>query len=86
MGKWRYGCVKRTYKTIAPTLTCQETIYELVEVYDHGKSWTKEPVMPSSNTKKGLIEMLERAIRDLKEHDPIVERKPIIRKIGEKKP
>lgn len=85
MGKWRYGCVKRTYKTITPALTCQETTYELAEVYDHGKSWTKEPVSPYSNTKKGLIEMLKRAIKDLEEHDPIVERKPIIRIVGEKK-
>lgn len=85
MSKWRYGCVKRTYKTITPALTCQETTYELVEVYDNGRSWTKEPVTPYSNTKKGLIEMLERAIKDLEEHDPIVERKPIIRIVGEKK-
>lgn len=85
MGKWRYGCVKRTYKTIAPTLTCQETVYELTEVYDHGRSWCKEPIMPYSNTRKGLIETLKRIIKDLEEHDPIVERKPIIREVVKKK-
>lgn len=82
-GKWRYGCVKRTYVTKLPNETFKETLYEIVEVYDQGKSWTGEAVTIYGSSKKDLIEALQRAIKDLETYMTIVEKKPIVHVVGE---
>jgi hypothetical protein len=80
--KWRYGCVKRTYKTILSGKTFTETCYELVEVFGPGLSYTENAVTVSGNSKAGLQEALLRAARDVAEYPVIVEKKPIVHKIG----
>lgn len=81
-GKWRYGVVKRKYKTITPKMTSTQTSYELVEVYDQGRSWTSEAVCLAAASKKGLTTSLQFALQDLDSYDVIVDNKVIIRRIG----
>lgn len=83
--KWRYGCVKRTYKTVLPKETFKDTFYELVEVFDQGKMWTAEGVTMAAESKKALIKALKIAIDDLEKYDVIVQRKAVIHRIGKVK-
>lgn len=85
-GKWRYGCVKRTYVTKLKDTDgnikkYQETNYELAEVYDRGRSWTLDQVSPYSNSKAGLIKTLKNIISDLEKYETIAEREPTVRKL-----
>jgi hypothetical protein len=84
-GKWRYGCVKRTYVTKLPKETFRESSFELVEVFDQGRSWTAEAVSMAADSRAGLILALEIAVKDLKKYDVIVEKKPIVHDMGRKK-
>lgn len=89
-GKWRYGVVKRMYKTILPTTKggvsrYQTTSYELVEVYDSGKSWTAEAISISADTERELMKTLIRVLGDVKGYDTIVEKKPIVYDMRKKK-
>lgn len=79
---WRYGCAKRIYVTRIPGQRFQETLYELVEVYDQGKSWTATAVTMGAGSKKDLVKWLRQAADDIEKYDTIVEKKPIVRKIG----
>lgn len=81
-GKWRYGVVKRTYKTMLPKETFSETYYELVEVYDQRKSYTAEAVSLTAESKEGLIRALTVALQDLDKYDVIIDRKAVVRKFG----
>lgn len=83
-GRWRYGCVKRTYVTKLPKETFKESCYELVEVFDQGKSWTAEAVSVSAESYQGLIRTLEVIISDLKNYAMIEEPKSIIRDMRKK--
>lgn len=75
MNHWRYGCVKKTYTQKGNPEIDQddfsETLYQLHEVYDQGKSWTQDPVTLAGSSKEELIKVLEMAIKDLKEYDVI---------------
>lgn len=79
---WRYGCVRRTYKTMLPDGKFQETHYELVEVYDEGKSYTAEAVSLSADSKDGLIATLARALNDLIKYPQITDQKTYVHMIG----
>lgn len=85
-GKWRYGIVKRTYKTVFETspkkLSFTESFFELVEVYDQGRSYTGVTVDISAEGKAGLIRALESALAAAKKYDVIVEKKVIVHRIG----
>lgn len=83
--KWRYGVVKRTYKTVLPDKTFTETAYELVEVYYSGKAWTSEAVSLMGASRKQLERALELALADIRKYDLIVEKKLIVRTIGKAK-
>lgn len=84
-GKWRYGCVKRVYKTVLPDVTFSETSYEVVEVFHQGKAWSSEPRAVTAESKKALITQLKKVISDIEKYDVIVEKKSIVHKIGQKK-
>lgn len=81
-GKWRYGVVKKTYVTVLPDSQHQETHYELVEVYDQGKSWTAEPISVSASSQKELVATLQRMINDVNKYNIITIKKKIVHKIG----
>lgn len=80
--KWRYGCVKRIYKTVLPGKTFTEVSYELVEMYDQGRSWTENAVTVTGSSKARLIEVLMMAIADIKTYPVVIEKKPIVHRIG----
>ena len=77
-GKWRYGCVKRTYVTILPDETFTEHSFEVAEVFNSGKLWSAEARAVTAESKAGLIRQLERVIKDLKSYPVIVEKKPFV--------
>lgn len=67
---WRYGATHRTVE-ILPGDT--EDVFEVREVYDFGDdgklSWTSGAIAATSDTKDGLIEVLQMMIRDVQEFD-----------------
>lgn len=89
-GTWRYGIVKRTYKTIIGTTTggvsrYSVTCYEPAEVYNSGKSWSTEARAIIGGSKRELIEQMKKAIKDFEKYDVIVEKKPIVHDMRRKK-
>lgn len=75
---WKYGCVKRTYKTVLPNRkVTSETLYELVEVYD-GKGHTETAIQMCASSKNKLIESLKRALWDLQKAPVIVQEEPVV--------
>jgi hypothetical protein len=71
---WRYGCRKRVYKTFFKDGSrSQETLYDLVEVYSNGKSWTEEAVTMSAGSKADLVKWMKKAIKDIEDNEVIVD-------------
>ena len=85
IGKWRYGCVKRTYVTILPDERFTEHSFEVAEVFFQGKAWSAEARAVTAESKAALIEQLERVIRDIKAYSVIVEKKPYVNDMRKKK-
>lgn len=66
---WRYQATHRTIKTPGGR---DENVYEVREVYenlndDGSLAWTEEAMAPVSETRDGLIEVLQMMLRDVRE-------------------
>ena len=68
---WRY---QATHRTIMTASGKAEDVFEVREVYEgacdrSGCSWTVSAIAPDSDTKDGLIEVLQMMLRDVQEFD-----------------
>jgi hypothetical protein len=67
---WQYG-IKMELLEIK---SCDFKVaqYELCEIYD-GEDYTESPIVIQGDSPQNIIEMLEEILKDLKEHQLIVE-------------
>jgi len=68
---WRYQMTHRTIKTPAGR---DKDVFEVREVYEgtcdrFGHAWTEDAIAPDSDTKDGLIEVLQMMLKDVQEFD-----------------
>lgn len=68
---WRYQMTHRTIKTPAGR---DDDVYEVREVYenlndDGSLAWTEEAIAPASETRDGLIEVLQMMLKDVQHFD-----------------
>jgi hypothetical protein len=67
---WRY---QATHRTITTPGGETEDVFEVREVYDFDATtaagWTESAIAPDSDTKDGLIEVLQMMLRDVQEFD-----------------
>ncbi len=81
---WRYGCVRKTYKTILPDgEESTEIWYQTHEVYvdDKGnvEGWTEEPVDISvDGSKENLVVWLRKAADDIEKNPMICDEDVVI--------
>lgn len=66
---WHY----RAHKTY--DVMTKEAEWGVVEYFPDLKAWTEHKIYPESDTFIGLVECLERMLKDIKKYRPIVERK-----------
>ena len=70
---WRYQATHRTIST--PNGYDElEDVFEVREVYEgvcdrSGNLWTEDGIAPESDTKDGLIEVLQMMLKDVQEFD-----------------
>jgi len=68
---WRYQMTHRTVKGLGEDT---KDVFEVREVYEGicdrlGHAWTESAIAPASDTKDGLIEVLQMMLRDVQEFD-----------------
>lgn len=68
---WKY---QATHRTIATANGGTEDVFEVREVYERvfnnvGPSWTENAIAAISDTKEGLIEVLQMMLKDVQEFD-----------------
>jgi hypothetical protein len=68
---WRYQATHRTVKT---STGADEDVYEVREVYEglnkNGTdAWTEDAIAAISETKDGLVEVLQMMLKDVQEYD-----------------
>lgn len=89
-GTWRYGVVKRTYKTLLPvehgvSEVLTEVHFELAEVFSRGRAYSSEARAITAESKAGLIKQMKKAIKDIGKYPVIVEKNPIVHDMRRKK-